>query len=164
MNYSSLSKIMAKEDLGGLLCLQQLENIDLLQNTYNGYLLSSWEKTIENCNKVELGSTVIPLSHSEEIKNQVLSRLASSGQQTNPDVPLAPVFRIVDIERNAFAIVINEGFLDSLQNDQGKLTLIEELLKLFYVYCKFEDVAKTSLFSTYVNLLSYENPKATAIA
>lgn len=154
---------MSKEDLGGMLCLQHLENIEVLSNTRNGYLLSSWEKTIENCNKVELGSTVIPLSHSEEIKNQVLSRIVLK-TKTDPDAKTPPVFRIVDIERNVFAIVLYEGFLESLVGDSGKLVLIEELLKLLYVYCKIEDVAKTDLFTTYVKLLSYENTKVAAIA
>ena len=162
MNYGTVSKLMSKEDLGGLLCLQHLEDIEVLRNTYDGYLLSSWEKTI-GCNKVELGSTVIPLSHSEEIKNQVLSRLALR-TKTDEFSEKQPVFRIVDIERNVLAVVMHEGFLDSLKDDAGKLTLIEELLKLFYVYCKYEEAAKTSLFSTYVKLLSFESSETEAIA
>lgn len=162
LNYDTLVGIMSKEDLSEMLCLQHLENVDVLQY-FNGYLLSSWERTIDNCDKVELGSTVIPLSHSETIKNQVLSRLALKANVDNSS-NCNPVFKIVDIERNTFAIVLYEGFIESIGNDSGKLALIEELLKLFYVYCKVEDVANTSLFSTYIDLLSMTTTRDTAVA
>ena len=59
--------------------------------------------------KAELGSAIIPLSDSEEVKNYVIMRLNT--HVTQEDINELDFYKVVDIERNTFCIVFNEGFL-----------------------------------------------------
>jgi hypothetical protein len=96
---------------------------------------------------------VIPLSHSEESKNQVLSKLLGDNSSSEFDVNKS-TFKVIDVDRGVLAVIVQPNFLAEVNTENGKMKLIEGLLKLFYVYCKKEDVAKSSLFATYVSMLS----------
>lgn len=157
LDYQLIRKFFSLEDLAGLVSFQQSNGLEVFNNFYNGVLLSSWEKTSGPL-KAELGSAIIPLSDSEEVKNYVIMRLNT--HVTQEDINELDFYKVVDIERNTFCIVFNEGFLQSVQTSfESMLSFVRNILKVFYVYHSVDVVSKQPLFKTYIDMLNGSTPK-----
>jgi len=157
LNYQVIRRFFSLEDLAGLVSYQQSNGLEIFNNFYNGVLLSSWEKTSGPL-KAELGSAVIPLSDSEEVKNYVSTRL-NSVEDIN-DVDELEFYKIVDIERNTFCIIVKEGFNQRIAASfELMLNFIRNILRVFYVYHSVDVVSKQPLFKTYVDMLNGSTPK-----
>lgn len=158
LDYSKVRQVLSAEDAAMLLNLQQLYVAPFIQDNYLGYLLSSWESSASVEQKVELNSTVVPLSYSEGSKESNLLRLKVDNGNFNDslvdDRPNQSVFELVDFDRSAFAIIMNKGFTDSVAEPTGQMTLVKAILKLFYVYFKIDLVSSHNIFATYVRLLN----------
>lgn len=159
LDYEKIRKFFSLEDLAGLLSIQENTEIETFKLiTLRTVLLSSWEKT-SGALKVELGSTVIPLSYSEEVKSYVSQMLNASDDVASQNVQDS-VYRVVDIERNTFCIVLKPGFSALHESSEALLNFVKDILKVFYVYHKVEDVSKEPIFKTYLTLLEGSTPKA----
>lgn len=159
LDYEKIRKFFSMEDLASLLSIQEtsvLETFKLI--SLRTVLLSSWEKT-SGALKVELGSTVLPLSYSEEVKRYVTQRLTAEENAASQDVKNS-VYRVVDIERNTFCIVLKPGFTKLHESSESLLEFVRDILKVFYVYHKVEDVSREPIFKTYLNLLEGSTPTA----
>lgn len=158
LDYSKVRQVLSAEDAALLLNLQQLYVVPFIQDNYLGYLLSSWEGSANAEHKVELYSTVVPLSYSEGSKESNLLRLKKD-EAVHMDIlgidqPDRPVFELVDFNREAFAIVLNPGFTDSVKEPAVQMALVKAILKLFYVYFKAYEVSCHNIFAAYVKLLN----------
>lgn len=151
LNYDTIRPIMSMEDLSGLLSLQHDHNIQILKNIYTSILLSSWDKTINQKYKVELDSTVLPLSYSEEIIKDVSLRFNSNDEINDENTN---TFKVVDIDRNTLCIVLNKNFSSNILNKNTERELITSILKVFYVYNKVNDVSKNQIFTRYLESLN----------
>lgn len=157
LNYQVIRRFLSLEDLAGLVSFQQSNGLEVFNNFYNGVLLSSWEKTSGPL-KAELGSAVIPLSDSEEVKNYVSTRL--NAVENINDVDELDFYKIVDIERNTFCIIVKEGFNQRIAASFDlMLNFIRNILRVFYVYHSVDVVSKQPLFKTYVDMLNGSTPK-----
>ena len=161
LEYEKIRKYFSLEDLAGLLCVQESDQLGSFSSfkefSLRTVLLSSWMKT-SGALAVELGSAVIPLSYSKEVKNYVLVKLSEQDvvSQNIDD----PVYRIVDIERNTFCIVLKPGFVKLHNSVEALLDFVKDILKVFYVYHKVEVVSREPIFKAYLNLLEGSTPKA----
>lgn len=173
IDYSVLRRYISQNDLSGLLGFQQVPEISKLTsgNSYNKKdaaiseavgshsLLSRWEESAGQRYKEELDSTVVPMSYS--LEKETLERLKSN--LDSADIT-GPTFKVIDIDKNSMVVVLYEGFLEEIKKPEVKYSLVKQLLMLSYVYCKVEQVAKTPLFSTYVDLLQLSTAGASAVA
>lgn len=157
LDYQLVRKILSLEDLAGLISFQQSNSLEVFNGFYNGVLLSSWEKTSGHL-KAELGSAVIPLSDSEEVKKYVSMRITSPN--TSEDINGDDLYKIIDIERNTFCIVFKEGFTQlALSSFDVQLNFIRNILKVFYVYHSVDVVSKQPMFKYYIEMLNGSTPK-----
>lgn len=158
LDYSKVRQVLSAEDAAMLLNLQQLYVAPFIQDNYFGYLLSSWESSANAEQKVELTSTVVPLSYSEGSKESNLLRLKKDERVFQDilviDQPNQQVFELVDFNREAFAIILNPGFVDSVREPAVQMELVKAILKLFYVYFKAYQVSSHNIFASYVKLLN----------
>lgn len=157
LDYEVLRRFIPLNDLSGLLGFQQVPEISQLKVTDNS-LLSRWESTAGTRHRQELDSTVVPLSYS--IEKETLERLKNTSLDGIGESK--STFRVTDIERDSMVVVMYEGFIDSIKQDSVKLSLVTQLLSLSYVYCRAEEVSKTELFRTYVDLLQVSTLVETA--
>lgn len=158
LDYEKIRKYFSMEDLAGLLSIQDSGSFNVFQKfTLRTVLLSSWEKT-SGVLSAELGSAVIPLSYSEEVKSYVTMKIV--GDDVTSQEVNEPSYRIVDIERNTFCIVLYPGFLKLQEVVESLLNFVRDILKVFYVYHKVEDVSKEPIFRFYLDLLEGSTPKA----
>lgn len=170
VDYSVLRRFISQNDLSGLLSFQQSPVVDILSagfgksDTVAGYstdsLLSRWEESAGQRYRDELDSTVVPMSHS--LEKETLTRLKKSLDSTDIE---DRVYKVVDIDKRSIVVVVYEGFIEEIKNPQTKYTLVKQLLTLSYVYCRVEEVSKSQLFRTYVDLLelatTQDNTEAT---
>lgn len=157
LNFEKMRASFSKDDLACILGLGFDEKtLEFRNNTYSGNLLSSWEKTSGQF-RGELDSTIVPLSVSDSVNEYALSRLSSKpeGESVNKSL-----YELVDVERNTFCIVINDGFVEGIKDPQTKLEFLSKILDVFYVYCKIEEVSGHPLFRTYLDLLEGTTLKA----
>lgn len=157
LDYSKVRQVLSVEDAATLLNLQQLYVAPFLQDNYFGYLLSSWESSANAEQKVELISTVVPLSYSEGNKESNLLRLKKVERSQDiftSEQPDQQVFELVDFNREAFALVLNVGFADAVKESAVQMNLVKSILKLFYVYFKAHEVSSHNIFAAYVKLLN----------
>lgn len=150
LNYDVLRKYVSLDDLSGLLGFQQTPEIARLKLSSNNSLLSKWESSaVLPRNRPELDSMVAPMSYSKE--KEVVSRLQKSGYDTYGED--YDVFKVVDVDRDNFLVIMNNGFLEEIKNSEVFIKLVTKLLSQSYVYCRIEEVSKTPVFKTYVDLL-----------
>lgn len=150
LNYDVLRKYVSLDDLSGLLGFQQTPEIARLKLSSNNSLLSKWESSANTQrSRPELDSMVAPMSYSKE--KEVVSRLQKSGYDAYDDG--YDVFNVVDVDRDNFLVIMNNGFLEEIKNSEVFVKLVTKLLSQSYVYCRIEEVSKTPVFRTYVDLL-----------
>lgn len=149
LNYDVLRKFVSLDDLSGLLGFQQTPEIARLKLSSNNSLLSKWESSAAQRSRPELDSMVAPMSYSKE--KEVVSRLQKSGYDAYGED--YNVFNVVDVDRDNFLVIMNNGFLEEIKNSEVFVKLVTKLLSQSYVYCRIEEVSKTPVFKTYVDLL-----------
>lgn len=155
LNYDLIRPLMSMEDLSELLSIQHSNIIQILKNIYSDILLSSWEKTINQKHKVELDSTVIPLSYSEEIIKNISNRFEQSINENVDDNSKS--FRVVDIDRNILCVVVNKDLFTNVLDKNIEKELITSILKVFYVYSKVNEVSRSQIFTRYLESLTTPN-------
>lgn len=149
LQYDTVRSLMSVEDTASLLATQSCTKLKMFEN-YNNILLSSWEKSNNPKSRYELGSTVTHLSCSEDIRTSVFNRLVSDEYPQDD----SDKFKIIDIDRNIFCIVLYEGFITSMIKEAMQLNLIRDILKISYMYRRVHEVSEYPIFDDYLNLLN----------
>lgn len=150
LNYDVLRKYVSLDDMSGLLGFQQTPEIARLKLSSDNSLLSKWESSaVLTRSRPELDSVVVPMSHSKE--KEVVSRLLKSGYDTFDEG--YSCFAVTDVDRDNFLVIMNPGFMDEIKNPEVFKKIVTKLLSQSYVYCRIDEVSKTPIFKTYVDLL-----------
>lgn len=149
LNYDVIRKYVSTDDLSGLLGFQQTPEIGSLKMTAQDSLLSRWEGSATQRNRLELDSGVVPMSYSKE--KEVLSRLCKSGFDSFDEKQF--IYKVVDIDRDNIVVIMYQGFVEEIKTFNVLKELVTQLLAQCYVYCKVEQVSRFTLFKTYVDLL-----------
>lgn len=148
LDYSKIREHFSLTDCAGLLSLQEDNGIVPFSNKHwFGHLLSSWGKSATSAQVLELDSTIRPLSHGDDIKGELLTRLEPTDDEE------IPPYELVNIERGCAYLVVYPGFVKAMQHSEERLELTRKVLKVFYVHNKVQDVSRSEMFSDYVTML-----------
>lgn len=153
LNYSKLKSILSTNDLAQLKSLQTIEEISSFKELDGKwYLFNSWMNSAQESEKVELDSVINQLSCSKDLQQDLLDRLSLEYAPLVFDES-ASKYKILDLNRDVTAIVLNPGFIDFERDQMNQFNLISDLLKSLYVYSTFSEVSNYSLFNKYVQSL-----------
>jgi hypothetical protein len=145
LNYSKLSGLLSLSDLSAFLFFQNCDSFNIFVNE-NSALLSSWEQTCQDELRVELDSTVVPLSFKEEATRYVEESFAVNSEASD-------TYRVVDLDRENYGIVIYPGFPEYVNENRNRVKVIEDLLKVLYKYFELHEVSNTDIFKSYLKQL-----------
>lgn len=144
LNYSKLLGLLSLSDLSAFLKFQNCDNYSITSGE-NIALLSSWERSCQNDERVELDSTVVPLSCEEEATAYIKESFLAN-QSAKDTVP----FKVVDLDREHYGVVIYPGFTEYILTNSNKVTFIEALLELLYKYFEIHEVSEFPIFKDYL--------------
>jgi hypothetical protein len=150
-----LTAILDLKTLTGITCAQDLAMISLLNersekvfgiSNYSPTLTINWYKDDESWNK--FNTQIKPLE--SIVGNELDSRLFNeSSREDRYDKP----FEIKDIDPKTFLVIVYPGYFGGAQAKQCQLALSKELLKLFFVYEGYDNMARRQVFEHYLNNL-----------
>lgn len=144
LNYSKLRGLLSLSDLSAFLKFQNCDNYSI-QSEENNALLSSWEQSCQSDERVELDSTVVPLSLKDDAINYIKESFSADLLTSNP-IP----FKVIDIDRENYGAVIYPGFAEYMLSSTNKVTYIEALLELLYKYFEIHEVSSMAIFKNYL--------------
>lgn len=144
LNYSKLLGLLSLSDLSAFLNFQNCDSYSIITGKNNA-LLSSWEQSCQNDERVELDSTVVPLSCEE----QAAAYVRESFQVSTNTHDLAP-YRVVDLDREHYGVIVYPGFSEYILTTSNKVTYIESILELLYKYFEIHEVSELAIFKDYL--------------
>ena len=155
-NFDKIRPYFSLDDMAGLLAAQNIPSLNVIKDSYESGFKDSWNATITGGNAAELNSAVIPLSQTPSIIKSVTDQLQIPA--FDPDRTIVnPPYRVVDITRDAYAVIAYPGFTETISTDEGALVLLREVLRIFYDYHSISSFYSMDVFKTYVNMLEKQS-------
>jgi hypothetical protein len=155
VDFTKMRELLSVSDLVGFSALQgepfgkKLIGPDI----YFGDLVMLWFASIPNDNRELnefLGRTVCALDNQESFRKELEGRLfeaeARLPQYESP-------FCVHDLTPEVVGVVLYPGFFVGTNTKELQLELLRAILKVLYVYDTYSEVAQTSLFKRYLELL-----------
>ena len=94
--------------------------------------------------------TLLPYANDQSIKNEIENRLFSSESKLdNYDEP----YKAYDLGNGVCGVVVYPGIGDRIDSAEIQKSLVDSILKVFYVYSTSDDVASSAIFYRYLELL-----------
>ena len=153
LNYPTLKTLLSLNDLAQLLSLQKFEGIKIIKELDSKQcLFNSWRNSTQTSQLTELDSVLEPLSCSKDLTLDLLDRLSLSSAPLKYDFAL-PNYKILDLNREVTAVILNPGFIDFESDKINYSIFISDLLKSLYVYNTVTEVSSYPLFKSYIHLL-----------
>ena len=150
LDYKQMRQLVSVDDLSAFYKFQKAERIELLRAMHSNYLLTSWEQNRTSDERTELASVVVPISPSEDGINYIYETLSRSvDEEYTSELP----YDVVDLSREAFALVVKPGFMDVLKDTTKTLELLQCILKVFYGYLQVHEVSSLPIYAKYVQQL-----------
>jgi len=146
LDLEKLTSITSAEDLALTSLLNEHSGPVFGGSMYSPVLYASWYKDERSWNKFY--TQIKPLE--PLVANDLNDRLFNpAAREDRYPVP----FEIKDIDPKTFLVIIYPGYFGSPESKQYQYQLIRELLKLFYVYEGYDDMARRQIFEYYLNQL-----------
>lgn len=156
LDIEKIKPLLSLNDLVSFITLQDPKYFQLSTSIPNNIskLVSIWN-SITSTNK-ELSNfcwtTLLPMSNDVSFHKDLVARLFEAETQSSR---FKEPFVVYDLTPDTVGVVIYPGyFVQGVNNYDLHKSLIEELLEVLYRYSSFSDVAKTSTFKQYLDLLS----------
>ena len=149
LDYATVRQCLSLEDLSQFLSLQNSEQIMVSRFAYHSRLFSSWEKSADSSQRVELDSTVIPLSYSKDLGNNAILRLEQTPRQSDDQ----PFYRLVDADRDSCVLVVYPKFVEFTKTATNQLDVLRDLIKMLETYADLHIVARHPVFPMYLETL-----------
>ena len=164
LDFSKIHQVVSPNELAEFIVLQGCYGIliDMKNDGTIGLgadLSRIWHVNIGDTRQelhAKIDGNILPLCDSiyPELKTSIHTRLFSEGisipQRPNP-------FVVYDLSETVVGVVINPGHFICGNNgkwsNHHQKALLDTILKVLYVYNTFSEVAKTSLFTKYLELL-----------
>lgn len=146
LDLEKLTSITSAEDLALTSLLNEHSEKIFGVSSYSPSLYSNWYKDQVSWNK--FSTQIKPLE--QIVFNDLEVRLFNESAR-NDRYPLP--FEIKDVDSNTFLVIIYPGFFGGPDYKQHQFNIIKELLKLFYVYEGYDDMARRQIFEYYINQL-----------
>lgn len=94
--------------------------------------------------------TLVPYANDKSIKTEIENRLFSSESKLdNYDEP----YKAYDLGNGTCGIVVYPGIGDRINSSEVQKSLVDSILKVFYVYSTPDKVASSAIFYRYLKLL-----------
>lgn len=153
LNYPTLKTLLSLNDLAQLISLQKLDEIKIIKELDSTQcLFNSWRNSTQKSQLTELDSVLEPLSCSKDLTLDLIERLSLCNAPMSYDYTL-PSYKILDLNREVTAVILNPGFMDFESDKINYTNFISDLLKSLYVYNTVTEVSNYPLFNSYVHLL-----------
>lgn len=153
LNLKVLKNILSVNDLVMFLALQKhFERI--VGCMPPDILLWMWTDVnqLDSETLIEYGyQNLLPLSEDVSLQNELSARLFDSNSKSNH---YEKPFIVCDITPDVAGIVIYPGYFDKINKIELQKKVVEEVLRILYVYCAPHVVADTVFFKRYLELLS----------
>lgn len=158
LDFPKLRPLVAAADLAGFAALQKcFESVfgckEIDCDVVRASLPLIWGDSLPNNNEAAysyLWNTVCPLEDDPTVGRDVACRLFDEGARLpRCEVPYA----LRDLSPTVLGVVIYPGFFVGADAFKHQLAVTRDVLKTLYVYDTHSEVAKTSLFKRYLELL-----------
>ncbi len=153
LDFKQLRQLVSFNDFATYFAAQSLLPVSglygILQNSVQGNV-SNGEKDPSSIKELQ---DINSISFDESIIKEMNSRFFNNGENT--DLYEKP-YITYDLSREVCGIVINPSFFEkdtSVASKDMSLSLLKDILGVFYVYESQHDVAKHPLFTKYLDLL-----------
>lgn len=159
LDYGQLRSILSLEDMSGLLALQDIKAVTRDESVLSRTLLNSWAESAKGTHETELNTSIIPLSRSTELKEEIFKRLSEETNQPSiwnsgtADLT-STYFKVVELGRSGAAQVLYPGYPNFISNPENEYAVVKTQLQLFYVYLKTYQVSVLPVFRRYLSLLA----------
>lgn len=142
-NYSDLRSKLAINDIASFIAFNNVVKLDdkylfHIPNVYT-FNFSTEEEKKEFCN------SVLPLSNTEEIADNLRTRLENYSSIDNNNLP----YSFINFSNNIFA-VLHEGFALKIKDLSFKINFVKDYLKEAYKHQQIKDVSRTDAFRLYL--------------
>lgn len=152
LDFNKIRPYFSLDDMASILAAQDISSLNVIKDSYRSGFLASWRTTAAGSAIAELNSAVVPLSQTPSIINSVTEQLQTPA--FDPDATMVnPPYRVVDISRDAYAVIAYPGFAENISSDESAIVLLREVLRILYVYHSISAVSGMDVFKTYVKLL-----------
>lgn len=146
LDLEKLTSITSAEDLALTSLLNERSDRIFGTSSYSPSLYSNWYKDSVSWNK--FNTQIKPL---EQIVQSDLETRLFNLTSYNEKYPIP--FEIKDIDANTFLVIIYPGYFGGPDYQKHQFNITKELLKLFYVYEGYDDMARRQVFEYYLNQL-----------
>lgn len=156
LNFGQMRKIISIEDLVGWMILNRAAHHVGLSDANSELglitLESAWCGTVDAESSDYLYNVASPMASLTQFKLDLHNRLFTA-DSASPQYEEA--FNIYDLAREHVGVVINPGFFTGEEGShQHIFALIEAIVKALYVNAPLHEVAQSSVFLRYLDLLS----------
>ncbi len=146
LNLEKLIDVTSPEDLALTSLLNERSEKVFGIGSFATSLYDNWYKNSFGWSKFE--SQIKPLT--PLVQDDLDARLFNESSKTE----IYPVpFEIKDVNQNTFLVIIYPGFFSEDDAKKHRFELTSSLLKLFYVYEGYDNMARRQLFECYINQL-----------
>ena len=158
LNYSELSKVLSTNDISQMLALENYESNTLTLGLSNNYISRSFWNSAHGSQKAEL-DFVESLARDCDVIKDLINRLSVVGNnqcytQTDNEIENKCYFKLVDINKEVSAIIVEQDFLIAINDENNIIKLISTVLKNLYTYYTVAEVAAFKVFDKYVSILN----------
>lgn len=154
LNLERVRPYLSMEDLASVQACQSLaESLLGATDVVSASIVYEWYSTADEALKDTLRREIEPLAALQATRDTVKERLQK--EEYTPTRPA--LFEVLALEDKAIGIVLYPGIFDGIMYDR-QFDITRALLRLLYVYEQPTDVAGTSLFRRYLDLLSSRKP------
>lgn len=108
----------------------------------DSYLDSNWED-FSPAHRAEVNNSVLPLSGSEPIADNVKTKLATSNTVSDGQYQFVTV-------SNILYVILNEGFMNTLKDPTAQKEFVRSYLKQCYAMAAVHTVSQCSIFDLYM--------------
>lgn len=144
-NYSKLRKVLSIDDLAEFSYVNDLPVSGINLSTDGTYSLFNPNGMTE-AESVEYKNSILPLSGTLEIAGNANARLKAVNYIAEVD------YRFIRAD-NILYVILNEGFLSKVSDNNFLLEFVKGYLKECYKVASIVDVSKLAIFSLYTKLL-----------
>ena len=143
-DYTEVRKVLSTDDLASWFYLNNNFKVNGA-NLSNTDLYSLFLKLSEE-NDLEVKTSIVPLIDLKDVVNRTIERLTATNNMTDSD------YSIIS-NQNFILVVLNEGFLSSIQKKENLYQFVISYLKSCYALMPIAEVSYLSLFNLYVNII-----------
>lgn len=162
LDFNKLCELMNTGDIRALIALQSHGPFAMYQVTDSdsSALLSAWQRNSKNflsdtyVSTKEITVDKLVTAANDQVDKDYLQSLISA-EVRNQDSEKA--FEVIPGDQYTLLLVLKDGYFGAQDYEVQDINVIENIIRVLYGEFAAEDVAQTTIFKRYVDLLSKKN-------